>query len=98
MAEEKKPHAIYGTDLSKPLPDLIEDFRHQLVQVRGQIHDVQYNVGFKEMLETASQTITCTICYLHYVKGEVEKAHQMQAERAQTDRAASDAAVLSQSR
>lgn len=75
MTDEKpRGRPIYGTDISRPLPALIEDLRDQLVKTRGQISDIQHFKGFKDMLETAAQTLTCTIAYLAYVREEVDKA------------------------
>lgn len=83
MADEKpRGNPIYGTDVTRPLEELIEGARHQLVQVRGQLHDMQHHIGFRELLETAAQSITCTIVYLSYAKSEVEKAHKAWAANA----------------
>lgn len=72
--EPPKWKPIYSTDLSKPLPELIEDLRNQLVKTRGSISDIQTHIGFQDMLETPRQMITGVILYLSYVNDQVSKA------------------------
>ncbi len=64
---------IYGTDVTKPVPELIEDWRDQLTHIRGQISDVQHLVGFKETFDPVSGLITCGIENLFHIGGQIEK-------------------------
>lgn len=59
----KKP--IYGTDLSKPLSELVTEWRSQIVQIRGQMHDFAFAVGWKEELETLQGGLTCMLMAMH---------------------------------
>lgn len=70
--EQHKP--IYGTDLSKPISELIEDVRKQLIQARGQLWDIGFRyTGWTERLAAVQGLLTCGLVTLHHDKEEAIK-------------------------
>lgn len=64
---------IFGTDITKPVPELIEGWRDQLAHIRGQISDVQMLVGFKDTFDPVSGLLTCGIENLFHISERIEK-------------------------
>jgi len=64
---------IFGTDITKPIPDLIEGWRDDLARIRGQISDVQHLVGFKETFDPVSGLLTCGIENLFHISEQIER-------------------------
>lgn len=82
MSDEKpRGNPIYGTDITRPLPELIEGLRHQLVQVRGQISDIQHHIGWRDRFDPVHGLLTCGISVLYGVKQEVEECLKLAEER-----------------
>ena len=80
-AERYRQNPIYKTDFSKPLSEIIEGLRQQMVQTRCQIHDIGYGYpNWKERVEHVRGLLTCGIVALAYSKEEI-----MQYERQQED-------------
>lgn len=71
---------LYGTDITRPLPELIESIRAQIVQTRGQLDDISYHIGWKETLDNVTGLLTCGLVTLAWVKDEVVKSQTKQDE------------------
>jgi hypothetical protein len=69
---KKKP--IYDTDITKPIPVLIEEVRSKLVNIRGNLNDIGYCLGWKDRFEDVIGLLTCGLVVLHGIKEEIEKA------------------------
>lgn len=73
---------IYGTDLTQPLPDLIEKLRGDIVKVRGQLHDIGFRYsGWGEHLEHVQGLLTCGLVALHSVREDMKKADEANGKR-----------------
>jgi hypothetical protein len=59
----RKP--IYGTDLSKPLSELMTEWRSQVATIRGQMSDFAFARGWREELETLEGGLTCMLMAMH---------------------------------
>ena len=69
LRERSKP--LYGTDLSKPISELIEGVRSQLVQSRGQLSDIGHRYsGWEERVKDIEGLLTCGLVALHRIKQE----------------------------
>lgn len=71
--ERYRQHPIYGTDFSKPTSQLIEDIRNQLVQSRGQLHDIMFGIGWEDRLDNVEGLINCGLTTLYHIKEEIIK-------------------------
>jgi hypothetical protein len=68
------PKPIFGTDLSKPLSALIEEWRAHLVQVRGQMSDAGHAwSGWGEQLDDIEGLITCGLVALYNIKQRAQE-------------------------
>jgi hypothetical protein len=67
---DRKP--IFGTDVTKPIPVLIEEVRQDLAKLRGKLGDIG-NIGWKDRFEPVIGLLTCGISNLHTVKEEITK-------------------------
>ncbi len=77
-----KAHAIFGTDLSKPLSDSIEDIRSQLSRTRGQISDLMRAFpGWSDRLDHVEGLLTCGICALAHSAEQVTECEVTIADR-----------------
>lgn len=57
---------IYGTDLSKPLSELMTGWRSNVAQIRGQMSDVAFaKSGWREELATLEGGLTCLLMAMH---------------------------------
>lgn len=73
LHEEHK--AIYGTDLSKPVSEIVAGIRSALTQARGQIFDVSFRwPGWGERLKAVEGLLTCGIVTLYNDIEEMKKA------------------------
>jgi len=67
---------IYKTDLTKPPSILIEEIRWGLVELRGQLHDLERAYpSWKECFEPSAGGMTCIISTLHNTKEELKEHH-----------------------
>ena len=74
---------IYGTDLDKPVNELVNDVRQILIKARGIISDIQHiGPGYKEKLDPIHGLITSGIVVLHH---EIEAfiKHQIKCDDAE---------------
>lgn len=80
LAEQSK--SLYGVDFSRPIEDLIEDVRKQLVQARGQLSDIGYRfTGWTERTKNVEGLLTCGLVALWQLKKEAEEHHKMWADK-----------------
>lgn len=78
--ESLKP--IYDTDMSKPLPDLVQDWRNMLTQIRGQISDVSFKYpGWGEHLDCVRGLLTCGLISLSHVRDTMIEAKRAEQRR-----------------
>lgn len=78
--ESMKP--IYGTDLSKPLPDLVQEFRNTITQLRGEISDISFRYpGWGEHLACVKGLLTCGLISLSHVRDTMIEAKQAELRR-----------------
>jgi len=76
-AYRKRP--IYGTDFSKPLSQLIENIRNEIVQARGHIADIIFGYpAWKERVEHVEGLLSCGLVALCVSNEEVIK-HEIAA-------------------
>lgn len=74
MAERYKANPIYGTNLNRPMSEVIKELRQRMVTLRGQIADFQFGFpGWRERTEPVEGLLTCGIVTLHSVLQELEK-------------------------
>lgn len=81
--ERYRQHPIYKTDFSKTTSQLIEDIRNQLVQSRGQLHDIMFGIGWEDRLDNVEGLINCGLTTLYHIKEEVTNSEikQLDAKR-----------------
>ena len=73
-AERYRNNPIYGTDLTRPMSEVIKELRDRMTVLRGQIHDFQFGFpGWRERTEPVSGLLTCGIVTLYSVLQELEK-------------------------
>lgn len=73
--EWHRKHPIFGTDFSRPVPEIIEEIRKKLAQLRGQLSDIGFGFpGYAERTRTAEEGLTLIIAYLHQVLEEIKAA------------------------
>lgn len=68
-------HPLYFTanEMKKSVPELIENVRMQLVNLRGKLRDLK-NVSHGERFNAPIEGLTLVISYLYGVKNEIEMA------------------------
>lgn len=76
---EKRP--IFDTDITKPIPVLIEEVRRDLTKLRGKLYDIGDCLGWKDRFEAVSGLLTCGISVLYGVKEEIIKSESQARER-----------------
>lgn len=81
MIYTPKTRPIFGTDLTKPLPDLIEEVRDQLAHARGQLHDITSEHGWDSWTKDVTGLLTCGLVCLHNIR---EKMIECENQRAPT--------------
>lgn len=73
--QSRKP--LYGTDLSQPLSKLIEGWRYQITEIRGQMGDFRFaKNGWREELETLEGGLTCMLMAMHNSMERAREAEQ----------------------
>lgn len=84
--EEHKP--LYGADMSKPISQLIEDVRSQLVRSRGQLWDIGFRyTGWTDRLASVEGLLTCGLVTLYHEKQEAIESEKRRAEEQRTSSA-----------
>lgn len=74
QAEHLRMNPIYGTNLQRPLSEIIKELRNRMVFLRGGIADFQFGYpGWKERTEPVEGLLTCGIVTLWNVVEELEK-------------------------
>lgn len=74
LAVEFRSRPIYGTDMTKPLSELIADIRSQLTQARGQLNDISMGfTGWRDRIKNVEGLLTCGLIALHYTREEMLK-------------------------
>ena len=73
-AEWYRQNPIYGTDLNRPLSEIIEEIRNRMTVLRGQVGDFQFGFpGWRERTEPVHGLLTCGIVALYKVLQELQK-------------------------
>lgn len=73
-SERYKENPIHGTDLKKPMSEVIRDIRRQLSKARGSISDFQFAYPhWKERTEHVEGLLTCGLVALHATLLELEQ-------------------------
>lgn len=71
---------IFGTDLNKPVNELVNDVRNALTKARGMISDIQHGYpGYKERLDPTHGLLTSGIIVLHREIEDIIK-HQIRCD------------------
>ncbi len=82
-AEYSRLHPIYGTDLSRPRSQVIEEVRNRLMAARGELSDVSFAfTGWAEQVRDVEGLLTCGLIALAYIKEQMEKVEERQREEA----------------
>ena len=72
--EEYRKKPIFGTDFSKTVPEIIEDIRRKISDIRGNITDIGYGYpGYKDKLEHVEGLLTCGLSVLYHERKEIIK-------------------------
>lgn len=83
--EYYKQHPIYGTDLSRPLSEVIESARNDIVRVRGKLSDVGFAFsGWADRLKSVEGLLTCGLVALYETVREM-KEHEAKYPKEATD-------------
>ncbi len=65
---------IFGTDLKRPLSEIITGIRRQLLEARNSIHDFEFGYpGWKERTQPVEGLLTCGLVTLYDVIEELKK-------------------------
>ena len=73
-SERYRQNPIFGTDLNKPMSEVVKELRSRMTQLRGQISDFQFGFpGWRERTEPVEGLLTCGIVTLYSVIQELEK-------------------------
>ena len=73
-----REHPIYGTDFSKPLPEIISKLRDELTRIRGQLGDIKFAFpGWGERTASVEGLLTCGLVSLHYIQEEMREAEKL---------------------
>jgi hypothetical protein len=73
-AERYRQNPIYGTDLNRPMSEVINDIRNRMTVLRGQIGDFQSGFpGWRERMQPVEGLLTFGIVVLYNVLQELEK-------------------------
>jgi hypothetical protein len=79
LAEKARERPIYGTDFRKPLSQIIEDIRDQLVMMRGRLYDISSAYpSWKEKTDPVEGLLTCGLVALHYVAEKMRASESKQ--------------------
>lgn len=74
LAVHFRSRPVYGTDMSRPLSELIANIRSQIVQARGQLNDISMGfTGWRERLQDVEGLLTCGLIALHHTREEMLK-------------------------
>ena len=73
-AENYRKAPIYGTDLDRPMSEVITELRNNMSRLRGQIWDFKFGFpGWGERVVPIEGLLTCGIIALYDVMQELEK-------------------------
>jgi hypothetical protein len=73
-AERYRQNPIYGTDLNRPMSEVIAELRGRMTVLRGQFGDFKHGFpGWHERVEPVEGLLTCGISALYHVLQELEK-------------------------
>lgn len=64
---------IFGTEFDRPLSQIVNDIRNQMVRVRGQVSDVVRHGGMGGRVKDIEGLLTCGISYLYHSIEEMER-------------------------
>ena len=68
-------------EFNKPVSELIEQLRQDLVKVRGKLHDIKYEHGFKDRLEPLEGGLTCIISAMYNTLKEFQEWEEKWAKK-----------------
>ena len=71
ISSRSHPIFLKPDDFKRPISEIIEQLRMELVSVRGKISDIRSAGYWDESLNEVEGLLTCGISYLYYVKGEM---------------------------
>lgn len=74
MKNKDRSPIYYGSvdEMDKPVSELVNELRNELVCIRGKIFDVRYSCGWKEQLEYIEGGLTCLIVSMYHQASEIE--------------------------
>ncbi len=73
-AEQSRLNPIYGTNLQRPLSEIVKELRERMVQLRGGFSDFRFAYpGWHERTEPVEGLLTCGISTLYAVLKELEE-------------------------
>lgn len=75
LEQRRKMKPIFGTDVSKPVSELLTGLRNDLTRIRGQLSDIGfYNPGWDERLKPVEGLLTCGLVTMFYEIEEAQKS------------------------
>ena len=77
--ENKDRNPIYynnDKEMDKPVSELIEELRTELINIRGKMHDIRRSYGFKDNIECLEGGITCAISATYNTIDEIKKCEK----------------------
>lgn len=73
-AEQYRANPIYGTNLNRPMSEVIAEIRQRMITLRGQVQDFQFGYpGWRERTQPVEGLLTCGIGALYHSLQEIEK-------------------------
>lgn len=60
-------------EMNKPLSELMEELRSDLVQIRGKLLDIKYTRGWEDRIEPLEGGLTCMLVAMHETMEEWKK-------------------------
>lgn len=67
-----KHNPIFGTDLSIPFSETVEELRSRIAKIRGQLYDIgSAETIWKDRLQSVEGLLTCGLVSLYAVKEEM---------------------------
>ena len=73
-AKRYRTRPLSGIDLSRPLSELIEQLRSDIVAVRGKLEDIGWGfTGWKDRLVSVQGLLTCGLVSLHHTMEEMRE-------------------------
>jgi len=81
-AEYAKEHPIWDTDMTKPLPELIEEIRRSIAYLRGNLYDIgRAYPMWDQQLEDVRGLLTCGLVTLNRTRKEMTDHEKRKQER-----------------